>query len=151
MFRGVGDTRRWQRAIATVAALGVFVALITGSALRSGFAATALPEPAAWSAGNIGASAGPTPGRPSASSPPALAISRSAAPANKTNNKPFHSTWATKERPQLWNRLSPQSMLTPASLSFIPIGFAPGGVQSRAPAAIPSDRDILTQICVARR
>ncbi|MCA2317164.1 hypothetical protein JF775_22985, partial [Mycobacterium sp. WUMAC-025] len=46
LFRGGGETRRWQLATAIVAALGVFVALIAGSSLRPQFAAATLPEPA---------------------------------------------------------------------------------------------------------
>ncbi|WP_231990102.1 hypothetical protein [Mycobacterium sp. 852002-51971_SCH5477799-a] len=57
----------------------------------------------------------------------------------------------TKERPLIWNRLSAHSVLTPAPLSFTPIVSTPGGARSRAPAAIASDRDILTEICIARR
>ncbi len=91
------------------------------------------------------------PGRPSAHSQPALTVSQTSAPANKTNKKPFRSAWMTKERPLTWNRLSTQSVLTPAPLSFTPIGFAPGGAQSRAPAAIAPAKDILAETCVARR
>ncbi|HEX5257132.1 MAG TPA: hypothetical protein VFW69_25275 [Mycobacterium sp.] len=129
----------------------MFIALVTGSALRPSFAAAAPPEPAARSAATVDAHAGPMPGRPSALSQPALTVSQPSAPANKTNKMPFRRAWMTKERPLTWNRLSAQSVLTPAPLSFTPIGFAPGGPQTRAPAAIASDRDILTEICVARR
>lgn len=133
------------------AALGVFIALIAGSALRSNLAAAAPPEPPAWSAPTAGMDThvGPMQGHLTSRSAPIAA--RSWAPANKTNKKPFRSAWMTKERPLTWNRLSPQSVLTPAPLSLTPIGFAPTGIQARAPAAIPSDRDILTQLCVARR
>lgn len=148
VFRGVGVTRRWQLAIAVTAALGVFIALVTGSWLRPNFAAAAPPEPAAWSAATVGTHAGLTHDRPVVGRA-ALAAARSSAPANK--NKPFRSAWMTKERPLTWNRLSPQSVLTTAPSSFTPIGFAPGGTQPRAPAAIASDRDILTRICIARR
>lgn len=149
VFRGVGETRRWQAAIAVAAALAGFTALITGSALRPAFSAAAPPEPAAWSAG-VGAAAGLTHGRLPALGRPAAAASRVGEPANKTNRKPFHSAWMTKERPLTWNRMSSQSVLTPVPLSFTPIGSAPAGARARAPAAIASDRDILTQICVAR-
>lgn len=148
-FRGVGDTRRWQSAIAVAAALGVFIALITSSALRPTFSAAAPPEPAAWSAG-VGAAAGLTQGSRPARIQHAVRASRCGAPANDTNKKPFHSAWMTKERPLTWNRMSAQSVLTPVPSSLTPIGFAPARARSRAPAAIPSDRDILTQICVAR-
>lgn len=129
----------------------MFTALVTGSWVRPNFAAAAPPEPAAWSAATAGAHAVLTHERPATLGRAALAAQRSAAPANKTNKKPFRSAWMTKERPLTWNRLSPQSVLTPAPLSFTPIGFAPAGSQARAPAAIASDRDILTLICVARR
>ncbi|OSC23410.1 hypothetical protein B8W69_24180 [Mycobacterium vulneris] len=148
VFRGVGVTRRWQLAIAVTAALGVFIALVTGLWVRPNFAAAAPPEPAAWSAATVGAQAGLTHERPVAIG---RAAARSSAPANQTHTKPFRSAWMTKERPLTWNRLSPQSVLTPAPLSFTPTGVAPGGTQPRAPAAVTPDRDILTRICVARR
>lgn len=109
------------------------------------------PEPAAWSAPAVDAHTGQMPGRHAALSRGALAVSQPSVPANKTNKKPFRRAWMTKERPLTWNRLSAQSVLTPVPLSFTPIGFAPGGARSRTPAAIASDRDILTEICVARR
>ncbi|MGV0039230.1 hypothetical protein [Mycobacterium colombiense] len=151
VFKGVGATRRWQLAIAVTAALGVFVALLTGSSVRPNLAATAAPQPAAWSAPTAGAHGGPTQQRPVAPGRADLAAAESSAPAKKTNTKPFRSAWMTKEQPLSWNRLSPHSVLTPAPLSFTPAGFAPGGTQPRVPAAIVSDRDILTRICVARR
>lgn len=91
------------------------------------------------------------PGRHAALSRPALAVSQPTAPANKTKKEPFRRAWMTKERPLTWNRLSAQSVLTPVPLSFTPIGFAPGGARSRAPAASAFDRDTLTELCVARR
>lgn len=130
----------------------MFTALVTGSWVRPNFAAAAPPEPAAWTAAAVGAQGGPTQERPVSVGRPALAAARSSsAPANNTHQKPFRSAWMTKERPPTWNRLSPQSVLTPAPLSFTPIGFAPVGSHPRAPAAIAPDRDILTLICVARR
>ena len=46
---GIGKTRRWQVAIALVAALSLFTAVTTGWALRgSTLAQTAGPLPAAW-------------------------------------------------------------------------------------------------------
>jgi hypothetical protein len=126
----------------------MFIALATGSALRSCFA-TAPAEPAAWSATTVDAHAGPMPGRPSALSRAALTVAQPAAPANKSD-KPFRRAWMTKERPLTWNRLSAQSVLTPTPLSFTPIACAPDGAR-RAPATVASDRDTLTDICVARR
>lgn len=128
----------------------MFAALVTGSWVRPNFAAVAPPEPAAWTAATAGAQAGPMQEPTVGRAAPAAARS-SSAPANNTHQKPFRSAWMTKERPPTWNRLSPQSVLTPAPLSFTPIAFAPVGSHPRAPAAIAPDRDILTLICVARR
>ncbi|ETB05425.1 hypothetical protein O979_04620, partial [Mycobacterium avium subsp. paratuberculosis 10-4404] len=102
-------------------------------------------------AGLDGPDRGAVAGRPSTISRAAPATSRSAAPANNTNKKPFHSTWMTKERPLSWNRLSPHAVLSPMPISFSPLGFAPRGAQSRAPATFLPDRDVLTLFGVARR
>ncbi|TAM63420.1 MAG: hypothetical protein EPN51_26955 [Mycobacterium sp.] len=154
LFRGCGETRRWQPATAIVAALGVFVALVAGSSLQPPFAASTLPEPAAWSGAtpDVDAPAGVMhpDGHFSAISRPALAASRSSTPAHKTNTKPFHYMWMTKERPLTWNRLSPHSALPPTPVALGPSGSAPYDAQSRAPAGIPADRDILTRLCIAR-
>lgn len=154
LFRGRGETRRWQLATAIAAALGVFVALVAGSSLRPPFAASTLPEPAAWSGTtpHVDAPAGSMrpEGRFSAISQPALAAPRSSAPSHKTNTKPFRNMWMTKERPLTWNRLSPQSALSPMPVTFSPLGLAPYDAQSRAPAGIFADRDILTRLCIAR-
>ncbi|OBH39655.1 hypothetical protein A5690_02815 [Mycobacterium intracellulare] len=149
LFRVGGETRRWRPATAIVAALGVFIALIAGSSLRPQFAASSLPEPAAWTGAAPGAQALP-PGPHAAVGRAALAASQSPAPANNTNKKPFHSMWMTKERPQSWNRWSPQSALSPAPTTFGPVRAAPDDAQSRSPATIPADRDTLTRLCIAR-
>lgn len=151
LFRGGGETRRWQLATAIVAALGVFVALIAGSSLRPQFAAATLPEPAAWSGAAPAAGAQVLPQAGDAAvSRPALAAAQSSAPANNTNKKPFHSMWMTKERPQSWNRSSAQSALSPTPTTFSPVWAAPDDAQSRSPATIPADRDTLTRLCIAR-
>lgn len=151
LFRGGGETRRWQLATAIVAALGVFVALIAGSSLRPQFAAATLPEPAAWSGATPGAGAHALPrGRAAAVARPALASAQSPAPANNTTKKPFHSMWMTKERPQSWNRSSAQSALSPTPTMFGPARVPPDDTQSRSPATIPADRDTLNRLCIAR-
>ncbi|MCV7049132.1 hypothetical protein H7H82_00665 [Mycobacterium heidelbergense] len=144
---GAGRTRRWQSSIAIVAALSLFVALVAGSALRPQFAAAALPEPAAWSqTPDVGGHAHLHERQTVAQLP--HAAWRGSAPAHK---KPFHSMWMTKDRPPTWSRLSPQSVRSPLAPSFAALGFQPCGAQPRAPAAVRADRDILTQLCVARR
>ncbi len=126
-------TPRWRSAIAVVAALGAFVALVAGSSLRPPSAAAALPEPTAWSQGTPDAGAH---------------ASHHSAPTNK---KPFHSTWMTKDRPPIPSRLSPPPVGSPLPVSFAALGFQPRGAQPRAPAAVEADRDILTRLCIARR
>jgi hypothetical protein len=138
--------------MAIVGALSLFVALVAGSASRPTFAAPALPEPTAWSQGipDVGAHADQLRlhGRFPTVNQLAYAMSRNSAPTNK---KPFLTTWMAKDRPATWSRLSPESVRSPLPLSFTPLGFQPGGVQSRAPAAGRADPDILTELCVARR
>jgi hypothetical protein len=133
-------TRRWRSAIAVVAALGAFVALVAGSALRPQFAAAALPEPAAWSAGIPVAGAHASHGEPRASGHSA-----------PTDKKPFHTTWMTKDRTPTPSRLPPPSAGSPLPVSFTALGFQPRGAQPRAPTAAEADRDILTRLCIARR
>jgi len=142
-----------------MAALSLFVALIAGSALRPKFAAAALPEPAAWSQGtlDVGASARRVQLRADFQAMSHLdqAFSRGFAPMNKTNKKPFHSMWMTRERPSTWTRLSPRLLWSWLSASFAPwgpaLGFQPGGAHTGAPAGALADQDILTQLCVVRR
>lgn len=129
----------------------MFIALATGSALRQSFAPETPPAPAAWSAQAVTVHTAPMPGPPAVLDKAASTVSLPSTPPNKTNNKPIRRAWVTKERPLSWNRLSAHSVLTPAPLSFTPIGSTPGGARSRAPAAMASDRDILTEICVTRR
>ncbi|OBG32525.1 hypothetical protein [Mycobacterium sp. E3198] len=139
-FRAGGATPRWRSAIAVVAALGAFAALVAGSSLRPQFAAAALPEPATWSSvvPVVGAQAGH--GQPRASRPWA-----------PTGKKPFHSTWMTKDRPPTPGRVSPPSVGSPLPVSFTALGFQPRGARPRAPAAVRADPDILTRFCIARR
>lgn len=155
MLFGVGgETRRWQQTTAIAAALGVFVALVAGSSLRPQFVASALPEPAAWSGTTPGVAAHAGPVLPRGHYPavgrPALATAQPSAPAHKTNKKPFHNIWMTKEQSQPWNRSSPQSALSPMPITFSPLRLASYNAQSRAPATISADRDTLTRLCIAR-
>jgi hypothetical protein len=130
---GIAKAPRWQLAIAVLAALSLFIAVTTGWALRaSTLAQTAGPLPAAWQATHAAAH-GSTP----------------------THQMPATHAWMPRERPQNWAPLSPQSDWTALPASFAPHGPAakalPGGTQSRAPAAAPTDRDILTNLCIDRR
>jgi hypothetical protein len=147
---GAAKTRR-HSAVALVAGISLFVALIAGSALRPQVAATALPEPVAWSQGapDVGAHADqPLRGRSPTVSHLAHLTSWGAAPTNK---KPFRSMWMTKERPSTWTRLSPQSVRSSVPASVAALKFQPRGTPYPRAADVGAKRDILTRLCIARR
>lgn len=141
--RIAGATRRWWPAIAIVTALSVFVALIAGSSLRPQFAASALPEPAAWT------HATPTVhthgGRVELHAS-AHAFSPGSRPTDK---KPFHSMWMTRDRPATVTHVSPQSGWFALPGSFGASELAPDRVRWAASAKAP-DESVLTRFCVVR-
>ncbi|OBH03073.1 hypothetical protein A5696_09465 [Mycobacterium sp. E2699] len=143
--RITGANRRWRLAIATVAALSLFVALIAGSSLRPQFAAATLPEPAAWTHAThaVRAQTGPAELRAAAHD-----FSPGSTPTDK---KPFHSMWMTRDRPATVIHLSPQTGWLALPASFGASKFPPDGVRWAAAAPAPDDRDVLTRLCVARR
>jgi hypothetical protein len=142
--RIAGATRQWWLAIAIVTALSVFVALIAGSSLRPQFAASAPPEPAAWThaAPGVRSHAGRVELRAAAD-----AFSPGSTPTNK---KPFHSMWMTRDRPATVTHLSPQSGWFALPASFGASELQPDRVRWVASAKAPDDRDALTLLCVAR-
>jgi hypothetical protein len=146
--RGANQTRRWQRAIAVVAALSLFVSLVAGSALRSQFSAATLPEPAAWS------HVTPDVGQSQARSASPATIHRQHASswgASPTNKKPFHSMWMTHNRPDAWTRLQSHPLWSALPASFAGTGFQSGEVHTSALAAECGDQEILVLLCVSRR
>lgn len=149
---GAGHSRRWQPAIAVVAAVSLFISLIAGSALRSQFSAATLPEPAAWSQVNpsAGSIAGQSraPGESVAATHLQHARSWGASPMNK---KPFHSMWMTHDRPDVWTRMQSQPVRSELPTSFAGMGFRSGEVHTSAPATECGDHEILTLLCVSRR
>jgi hypothetical protein len=149
--RSAGTTRRWQLTIAIVAALSLFVALIAGSSLRPQFAAAVLPEPAAWTQATHGVQAHASQVQYYSAAQPVSHLAQGFSPASTpTNKKPFHSTWMTRDRPTSWTHLSPQSGWSALPASFAASVFQSGGAHWAASAAAPHNRDILTQLCVAR-
>lgn len=149
-LRGAGKTRRWQSTIAVVAVLSLFVALIVGSSLRPQFAAAALPEPAAWTQGTRGVQAHA--GNAAAQSMSYLdhAFSPGCTPTNKTNKKPFHSTWMTRDRPTSSTPLSSQLGWLALPAPFAAPEFQPRGAHWAESAAALVNRDMLTQLCITR-
>ncbi len=131
-------------AIAIVAALSVFVALIAGSSLRPQLSAAALPEPAAWTHADpdVQPYAGPVELHVAAH-----AFSPASAPTDK---KPFHSMWMTRDRPAQATHLSLQSGWFALPASFGASELPTLGVRRAASAPPPPNRDVLTRLCVVR-
>jgi hypothetical protein len=146
--RDAGQTRRWQPAIAVVAALSLFVSLIAGSALRSQFSAATLPEPAAWSQVTPNSVHSQT----HSESPAAIHLQHASSwDASPITKKPFHSMWMTHDRPDVWTRLPSYPLGSMLPASFAHTGFRSGDVHTGSPAAECGDHDVLTLLCVARR
>jgi hypothetical protein len=156
-LRDAGGRSRWQLAIAVVAALSLFVALIAGSSLRPKFAAAALPEPAAWTHATPGVHAHASQMQLHSVAQPNSHLDQALSPSTTPpQQKPFHSMWMTRDRPSAWVRTAPQLAWSPWSVSPSPwesawavaLGSQSGCAQ---PAAVIAGQDILTQLCVLRR
>ena len=144
-------TRRREHAAAVACALGLFVALVAGSALRPHYSANSLPEPAAW-AHTI------KDGQPDATNShplramPALTSVRSGSPAHSapTSRKPFRYVWMTHDLPSNWDPLSPQTDWSVLPKSFTAAQFQPRGAPLDAPTAAGVIRHPLSLFSIIR-
>jgi hypothetical protein len=156
-LRSASKSRRWRLAIAAVAALSMFVAVTTGWALRSAHGIAAPPEPAAWSHATLNVSLHVDRAQFAVSSQPTShGVLRSSQGSSPTHHKPTKNAWMTHDRPPTWAHVAPQLAWSPWPVILPPWETAwapPPGSQSGsgAPAAVIAGRDILTQLCVARR
>jgi hypothetical protein len=133
-------------AIAVVAALGLFVALIGGFALRPQYAAAQLPEPSVWTHAGHGVQAHVS-HVPQAVTGQARETGHASAPATK---KPFHSMWMTRDLPTTSTDVSPQVPRLALPVSFTASESLLGRTRWGESAAAPVNRDISTQLCVVR-
>ncbi|BBY03936.1 hypothetical protein MSEO_44350 [Mycobacterium seoulense] len=144
-------TPRWRSAIAIIAALSVFVALVAGSSLRPRLAASTLPEPAAWThvTHHLPAHVGQRPDIAAARShsQPGHRLGTGVAP---TKNKTFLSMWMPRAVPTNWTALSPHSDWLALPASFAAPASAPGAAAGAASAATPANRDTPTLLCILR-
>ncbi|CPR12561.1 hypothetical protein BN971_03860 [Mycobacterium bohemicum DSM 44277] len=149
MSWGAGKDRRRQAAVAIVAAIGVFIALVAGSSLRPQFAAAALPEPAAWTqnAPEPAVNAAQPQAHPLAQSTSVDKEGFSPRPA-APGKKPFHSMWMTRQVPASWTRLPALAPWPPVSAS--PNAVRPIGHRCDAPAATGFVDISVTRLCIAR-
>jgi hypothetical protein len=151
ILRGAGTTRRWWLAIAIIAALSVFVALVAGSSLRPQFAAAALPEPAAWIHATHDA-----PAHAGQRQHAAAAYSHSQPEHGfvtgplPTNNKTFLSMWMPRAVPTNWSAASHHSDWLALPASFAASACPLGGAAEAASAATPVNRDTSTLLCIVR-
>jgi hypothetical protein len=142
-------TRRWQSTIAIVAGLSLFYAVIAGWAERSQVVAAA---PLHWVASaqanpDVGVNLGQL--QTADGSQPAGHLDHHSSGVLPPHQKRFKSgVWMTRDRPPTGARSSPPSDRSLWSVGFSVLGFQPGSVHS---VAFLGDRDILNQICVARR
>jgi hypothetical protein len=121
--------------IAVVCVVGAFLALIAGSALRTEFTTSSLPEPGAWSHaihhGEIHTH-----------------VSRD---SMSNNTKPFRNVWMTHDRPAKRAARSASADLFVLPKSFASPAFQLRRDHSPAHDTISLDRNILVLNCVDRR
>lgn len=143
-----GKTRRWQSAIAIVAALSLLTAVTTGWASRGTMLAqVASPLPAALShANHADVNTGHV--QPGDRTQPASYLAHGSSP---THQKQTKNAWMTRDRPPTWTRVSPHSTWSLLPASFAVSEFQPPGAPCGAPVTDFAGQDILTQLCVARR
>jgi hypothetical protein len=121
-------TRRREHAAAVACALGLFVALVAGSALRPHYSANSLPEPAAWAHTIKDVQLDSSHSRPLIAAP-AVRYMSPAGPAHSapTSRKPFRYVWMTHDLPSNWDPLSPQTDWSVLPKSFTAAEFQPRG------------------------
>lgn len=141
--------RRWRLAIAIVASLSAFVALVAGSSLRPQFSAADLPEPAGWNHVIHYARAHPGQRENAAvgqsHSEPEHGLATGAAPAK---SKTFLSMWMPRAVPTKWTTVSPHWDRLALPASFVAPG--PGGATPAHFPAGPVNRDTSTLLCIIR-
>jgi hypothetical protein len=151
----VVNPRRWRAAIAVVAALSLFTAVLGCWSLQSRLAAAAAQRPAASAQGTLDSCQV----KFDAGSQRSTHVGHGpSCGAGLTKHTAFKSAGMKRDRPPSWARLSPQSVWAqlPIAWSLRPItlatlGFHPDDTHSGVPVAALAVPDILTQFCVDRR
>ncbi|ABL04526.1 conserved hypothetical membrane protein [Mycobacterium marinum M] len=140
-LRGPNKPTRWQSAIAVVAGLCLFAAVIGCWALRSGVAAATPSHPAA-TASAAGLS------RADIDKPSVRSTGHQR--SSSTGHSPCKSAGLKRDRPPTWSRSAPPQwwLSTPASLTTA--GHPLRALRARAPLAAAAGRAYLNQLCVAR-
>lgn len=143
--------RRREHAAAVVCAIGLFVALVAGSALRPHYTANAFPEPAGWANAvqHVRPDVGQT--QPGSSTLSADYLKASGNPrSTPMSRKPFSSVWMTHDLPSSWTPLSPQLDWSVLPECFSAVEFQPRGAPWATSAVDAVDRHTSNLFCVIR-
>lgn len=126
-------------------ALCVLAAVTTGWAARgTAVVAAVVPQPASVSQGtHLAVDTHPPHGDQRARSVANDGLSGDSSPTHQKKN-----AWMTRDRPPTGSRIAAQAVRSP--LPAAAPRRQPGYLDTRAPVPAPGDRDILTQLCVAR-
>lgn len=149
--RRSAKTRRREHAAAVVCALGLFLALVAGSALRPHYTANSLPEPAAW-AHTVKDVQPDYSYSHSLSAIPELKYLKSGSRAHSApaSRKPFRYVWMTRDLPSNWDPLSPQTGWSVLPKTFAAAQFQPRGAPWGALMADAVNRHTSSLFCIIR-
>jgi hypothetical protein len=150
-WRFIVKTRRREHAAAVVCALGLFLALVAGSALRPHYTANSLPEPAAW-AHTVKDVQPDYSYSHLHSAIPGLKYLKSGSRTHSTptSRKPFRYVWMTHDLPSSWDPLSPQTDWSVLPKTFAAAEFQPRGASSDASTADAVNRHTSSLFCIIR-
>jgi hypothetical protein len=143
--------RRREHAAAVVCAIGLFVALVAGSALRPHYTANAFPEPAGWAHAVQHVRPDVAKTQPGSSTSSADYLTASGNPrSTPMSRKPFTYVWMTHDLPSSWPPLSPQLDWSALPASFSAVKFKPRGAPWAASAVDAVNRHTSTLLCIIR-
>ena len=143
--------RRREHAAAVFCAVGLFVALVAGSALRPHYTANAFPEPAGWAhtAQHVRPDVGQT--QPGSATPSADYLQAGGAPrSTPISRKPFSYVWMTQDLQSSWIPLSPQLDWSVLPESFSAVEFLPRAAPWAASAVDGVNRHTSTLFSIIR-
>ena len=143
--------RRREHAAAVGCALGLFVALVAGSALRPHYTTNALPEPGAWTHTVEHVQRDFKQVQPISATGSLIALkARGNSRPVPIARKPFRYVWMTHDLPSNWVPLSPLSGWSALPKSFVSAQFQPRGSPSAAFAGDSDNRNKSALFCIIR-
>lgn len=132
-----------------MAALSVLAAVTTGWAARGTAVSTAIvPQPASLSHETLSHETHGGGGVHLHRDERTRSVVAHGLSSDRTPSHQKKNAWMTRDRPPTGTRIAAQAVRTP--LPVVVPQCRPGEIDARAPAGAPDDRDILTELCVAR-